>query len=174
MQIYASVDDADTLCLGTFQYNDGTTGWYRHVIDLNQYTGKGNITFQVYGYTADASATLYVDQFRIDAYADNDIAIQSYDIPTRMNIGQPHQLKARVINAGSKSTGVYTVALYKDNAQVSSQQGAAWLRMQCAILYSMHKTSCRRPATLFNTLSDWICRPMASCLTTPRPRCVYI
>lgn len=125
VQIYASVDDADTLCLGTFQYNDGTTGWYRHVIDLNQYTGKGNITFQIYGYTADASATLYVDQFRIDAYADNDIAIQSYDIPTRMNIGQPHQLKARVINAGSKSTGVYTVALYKDNAQVSSQQGAA-------------------------------------------------
>ena len=123
--LYASVDDADTVNLGTFQYNNGNTGWQRHTIDLQQFAGNGNITFQVYAYTADGSAAIYLDRFEIDAYADNDLMIQSYNIPARMSIGTPSAVTVKVLNAGSKAASNYSVEVYKNGQKVASADGVA-------------------------------------------------
>lgn len=122
--VYASVDDADTVNLGTFQYNDGTDGWYRHVIDLTKFAGKNNITFQFYGYTADGSAALYIDNVRLDQFAAKDLAVQTADIPYRMNTGSnASQINVRVINEGSENSSNYTVEVLKNDASIASQEG---------------------------------------------------
>lgn len=122
--VYASVDDADTVNLGTFQYNDGTDGWYRHVIDLKQFAGKNNITFQFYGYTLDGSAALYLDNVRLDQFAAKDLAVQTASIPYRMNTGSSaSQITASIINEGSEASGNYSVDILKNDAVVATQEG---------------------------------------------------
>ena len=124
VSVFASVDDADTVCLGTFQYNDGTDGWHRHVIDLHQYAGKNNVTFQFYAYTADGSAALYIDNVRLDQFAAKDLAVETAGIPYRMTTGdKASQVTARVINEGSETSGSYTVDVVKNGTVVATQDG---------------------------------------------------
>lgn len=122
--VLVSVDDDEWKDMAVFDYNDGTQGWKKHVVDITPFAGSGNVTFQFFAYTADASATLYVDAIEVDEYADNDLAIQEYEIPVRMNIGQETKAKALVINSGSKVVEGYQVELTKNGASLERQQGA--------------------------------------------------
>lgn len=148
VSVFATVDDADTVCLGTFQFNDGTDGWHRHVIDLHQYAGKNNVTFQFYAYTADGSAALYIDNVRLDQFAAKDLAVETAGIPYRMTTGdKASQVTARVINEGSETSGSYTVDVVKNGTVVATQDGEPWPSTRQRILPSMSRTPSPRPET---------------------------
>ena len=123
--VQASVDDSEWTSLATFDYNDGTLGWKKQVVDLSQFSGKGNITFQFLAYTADGSATLYIDNIVVDKYAEYDLAVQEYDIPVRLNIGQKPEAKVTVNNSGSKTAEGWQVVLKKNGEAIAQQDGTA-------------------------------------------------
>lgn len=117
-------DDAAPVEVGTFGYNDGTTGWGRHVIELAQFKDADNIQLIFRAYAYDGSASLYVDAISVDEYADQDIRVESFSIPERIEVGETGEITLRVLNGGFESVGTYSVDLYRDGTLAESKTGS--------------------------------------------------
>jgi hypothetical protein len=123
LKIYASADDADTVKIATFDYNDGTVGWNRHVIPLNQFKDSKNVTFYLRGYAGDGSAAIYMDNIVVDAFASKDLAVEKYSIPVRVVVGDTAKVTALVRNYGNEDIANYNVNLYRNGTVVATQSG---------------------------------------------------
>jgi len=135
LQIYASADDnAQAVKLATFDYNDGTTGWQRHVVSLDALKGADNFRFYLRGVAADASASIYVDHIVVDKFAANDLAVEQVAIPERVNEGADTTFTATVRNEGSTTADGYEVQLLR-NAEVVDVLKGSKLEANAAAQY---------------------------------------
>jgi hypothetical protein len=123
LNVYASADDADTVKIATLDYNDGTVGWNRHVIRLDQFKNSKNVTFYLRGYAGDGSAAIYLDNLVVDVFASKDLAVESYSIPVRVVVGDTAKLTALVRNYGIEDAANYSVNLYRNGSVVAMQSG---------------------------------------------------
>lgn len=121
LTVKASVDDAPNVTIAEIEYNNGQFGWRRHAISLAAYKDAQNIEFTFYGYAADSSAPLTIDNITVKEYLDNDLAIYSYTAPKRINAGETGTISTTIINEGNLTTEDYKVILYNGDKIVMIQ-----------------------------------------------------
>lgn len=121
LDVYASGDDADTVKVGSFDYNDGTTGWARHSVSLSAINGASTVQVLFVG-KAKKTGTLYLDKVGIASIYNNDLAIESASIPARVVVGDTATISATVRNTGEQASSAFTVSLLRDNNVVESRE----------------------------------------------------
>lgn len=121
LDIYASGNDADTVKVGSFDYNDGTEGWGRHSVSLSAINGASNVQILFLG-KAKKTGTLYLDKVGISKSYSNDLAVESASIPVRVVSGDTATVNVTVRNEGEKEAGRFAVDLLRDNTIVESRE----------------------------------------------------
>ena len=137
MRVLVSADDADTVQVANINYNDGTTGWQRHVISLDQFKDADNVILHFEGYALDASATIFMDQVRIENQYDKDLTVVSATAPSRIHVGTAATASVLVLNKGGMTTGDYKVELFR-NHEIYASQTATGLGTNNTKLFSFN------------------------------------
>lgn len=120
LDVYASGDDADTVKVGSFDYNDGTKGWARHSVSLSAVNGASSVQVIFMG-TAKKAGTLYLDKVGISKIYNNDLAVESAIIPVRVTSGDTATVSTTIRNTGKTDAGAFTVSLLRDGNAIGSK-----------------------------------------------------
>nr|MCR5312289.1 choice-of-anchor J domain-containing protein [Bacteroidaceae bacterium] len=123
--LVAKDDDLEAEKICSLDYNNGETGWVRHVVSLASCEDADNIRVILRGKALDGSASIYFDKMKVEVEAEQDIAIESCDIPSRVTVGKDGTVKATVRNMGASTVNEYTVKLLCDDVVVDSKEGVA-------------------------------------------------
>jgi hypothetical protein len=122
LHLYVNYDDAGWVKTNDISYNNGSDGWSRFSLPLRNDANNVQIAF---GATAaDASASIYIDNIKVDESVENDIAIESASLSKkRVEAGESTEIKVGVSNYGTHVTEGYKVVILRDDDIVASQQG---------------------------------------------------
>jgi hypothetical protein len=122
LHLYVNYDDAGWVKTNDISYNNGSDGWSRFSLPLRN--DANNIQIAFGATAADASASIYIDNIKVDESVENDIAIESSSLSKkRIEAGESAQMKVGVSNYGTNVTEGYKVVILRGDDIVASQQG---------------------------------------------------
>ena len=106
--VFTNVDDQGWVKAAEVDYNNDTEGWGRYAIQLPQ---GDNIQFAFKAMATDASASIYIDNIRIDQAIKHDAAIAFFGGQKRVEPGEDAELIVTVANYGAEPLTDYSVVL---------------------------------------------------------------
>lgn len=96
-------------------------GWTKTIYRLDEFEGK-TIRLIFTGYRNN-STELHLDAIAVSTVFRNDVKLNLIDVPAEIRSGEPFDVKVDVVNAGTETTGVYSVELYCNGVKVDEQTG---------------------------------------------------
>ncbi len=125
LSVMISADDAEPVEIGRLDYNDGVTdGWRKHTFDLSAFKSALDIQIYLCGVALNSSATIYLDDFHVRESYSTNLAIASYDMPKRVNVGDKTQFSVSVLNDARELAKEFSVLLLRDGEVVETQTGS--------------------------------------------------
>lgn len=122
LDVYANYDDEGWKIIEQVPYNNGTDGWGRYSIPLR--SGVNNVQYAFAATAVDASASIYIDNIKIDESVEKDLTIQSFSATKRLEQGETGTATVNVANYGTKTADSFSVVLLKDGSTYATQNGA--------------------------------------------------
>ena len=120
--------------------NNGNEGWNKHLLSLKEYSGKENFQFAFKGYAAGWEGVILVDNVSIENIPDRDMALITFNVPSKMNVNEEEYISVLVRNEGQESDN-YNVELYMDGKVVETQNGEKLYSGQEAMFHFPIQTS---------------------------------
>lgn len=122
LKIYTNYDDEGWENTANVDYNNGSYGWSRYSLPLRSDADNVQIAFGAYA--ADASASIYLDDLKIDESKENDLAIESITIDKkRIEAGESTNVNVGVANYGTKDAEGYNVVLTRNGETIATKSG---------------------------------------------------
>lgn len=122
LHVFINYDDEGWVKAGDVEYNNGSDGWSRFSLPLRADAKNVQIAFGAHA--ADASASIYLDDIKVDESVESDLSIESIGISKkRVEAGESTQVKVEVANYGTKTAQGYKVVLLRGKEEIASQQG---------------------------------------------------
>lgn len=122
LDLLVVADDAEAVVIASLPYNDGTTGWQRHEIDLSAFAEARDIQLRLKAYAWDNSAALFVDNLSISDKVAQDLELTHADIPTAVKAEVPTSVSITVSNVGTEASSPAMLHLLKDGVVTDEAQ----------------------------------------------------
>jgi hypothetical protein len=108
LNVYLNIDDQGWEKAAEVDYNNDTEGWGRYAVQI---PAGNNVQFAFGATAADASASIYIDNIRIDKTVENDAAIAFFGGKKRIEAGEEGELTIVVANYGAETLKDYSVVV---------------------------------------------------------------
>lgn len=120
LEVYANYNDQGWKKIGTVDYNNGASGWTRSSFKLDtpaapEGFGPACVQIGFAGITTVPSASIFIDQIKIQDGIDTDLALVSVLGQKRIKAGQSQEVTFAVANYGMEDINAYSI-----NCQVLS------------------------------------------------------
>lgn len=114
LEVYANYNDQGWKKLGDVDYNNGATGWTRSSFKLDtpeapEGYGPACVQIGFVGVTTVPSASIFIDQIKIEDGVDTDLAMVSVLGDKRIKAGQQEELTFAVANYGMEEVSEYSI-----------------------------------------------------------------
>lgn len=94
-------------------------GWHRQFVTLDQFKGQ-TVTVELYGHRVNTTYT-FVDNFSISTIFPHDLKVLDVAAPADAKTDRPFELSVTVHNAGTETSGSYSVKLLANDVEVDSK-----------------------------------------------------
>ena len=96
-------------------------GWYRYDLPLKEAVGAKDfqIAFRTHNYI---SYDMHVDNITVHDTPDNDLAVESFTVPSMIAVNSTRNAEVTVFNNGILPTDGFSVELYRDGEKVASME----------------------------------------------------
>ncbi len=96
--------------------------WTYYSVPLSDYKDLQAFRIVMHGYSEVGGAQMLVDNLRIEDNCDYDLMLQSFSVPSNVQMGNQAQISATVANLGNEVAEGFSLELYKDDVLFMTQE----------------------------------------------------
>lgn len=124
-EVKVTNNGADWKVAETVSYSDTDSGngWVHRSVPLGQFAGTGFIQVGIHVYSVDGITAFHFDNFAIRQVYEQDLEAVNIFAPNRLGTGNSGAVSVQVANRGAKTSGDYTVELYRNDTKTATLDG---------------------------------------------------